>query len=161
MNSVETTYDLVPGCGDGAIVYMIIIEKLFCGSTPQEALTTTFGVDENIENVIKTRTKILKGLTQKYDLSKPRDEWIQILANTIRWGDPLPYITTDEPLDELFSYGSNEAEMIMKCKKKKRVRSGLRKAMLSWRRSTRFSKVRKKREKESNRLAIEESGEEC
>ena len=50
-----------PSCGDGQFLGEVIIRKIENGSTFEEALTTTYGVDLMIDNVDLCRERLLCG----------------------------------------------------------------------------------------------------
>ena len=52
---------LDPSCGDGQFLAEIIIKKLEGGSTFEQALSTTYGVELMMDNVIECRRRLLCG----------------------------------------------------------------------------------------------------
>lgn len=50
---------LEPACGDGNFLVRIIAYKIFHGSTPEQALSTTYGLDIMEDNIAKAKQRVL------------------------------------------------------------------------------------------------------
>ena len=59
-NDPEKTF-IDPSCGDGQFLSEVVIRKLENGSTLEQALSTTYGVDLMMDNVELTRNRLLCG----------------------------------------------------------------------------------------------------
>ena len=94
---------LDPSCGDGQFLSEIIIRKLENGSTLEQALSTTYGVDLMEDNVKLTRDRLLCG----------HEEFRHIVERNIVCHDALTYDYSfngtnenePEPKDYLFEAG--------------------------------------------------------
>lgn len=93
---------LDPNCGDGNILSEVIIRKLQCGSTLEQALQTTYGVDIMPDNVKLCRDRLLCG----------KEEFRHIVEQNIVCADSLTYHyrfdgsvadVKESVLDEFFS----------------------------------------------------------
>ena len=70
-------------CGDGNFLVRVIAYKIANGSTPAEALSTTYGVDLMEDNVSHARERVLAN-------AFAADRWKKHSA------DPLPHLTHEE-----------------------------------------------------------------
>lgn len=70
-----------PACGDGQFLSEVVIRKLENGSTLEQALSTTYGVDLMMDNVQLTRDRLLCG----------HEEYRHIVARNIVCHDGLTY----------------------------------------------------------------------
>jgi hypothetical protein len=70
-------------CGDGQILSEVVIRKMECGSTLQQALSTTYGVDLMPDNVEACRAR-LAGPT-------PPNRILDIVTKNIVCADALTY----------------------------------------------------------------------
>ena len=73
-----------PACGDGNFLVEVVKLKLKNGSTPTQALSTTYGVDIMTDNVERCRARLLELCVEDESLSK-------ILATNIVVHDALTY----------------------------------------------------------------------
>lgn len=48
-----------PACGDGNFLVEVVARKISCGSTPTQALSTTYGIDIMEDNVSECRERLL------------------------------------------------------------------------------------------------------
>jgi len=72
---------LDPSCGDGQFLGEVIIKKMENGSTFEQALSTTYGVDLMQDNVDLCRERLLCG----------KEEYRSIVENNIVCADALKY----------------------------------------------------------------------
>ena len=72
---------LDPSCGDGQFLGEVLIRKMEKGSTFEQALSTTYGVDLMIDNVDKCREHLLCG----------REDLRHIVEKNIQCKDALKY----------------------------------------------------------------------
>jgi len=77
---------LEPSCGNGNFIAAIIQKKLCHGSSIEQALNTTFGVDIQLDNVVECRQRIYD---QFLMLGTDRDSLVRIVERNIRHGDFL------------------------------------------------------------------------
>ncbi len=70
-----------PSCGDGQFLSEVIIRKLEHGSTFEQALSTTYGVELMMDNVIECRNRLLCG----------REDLRHIVERNIVCHDTLTY----------------------------------------------------------------------
>ena len=73
---------LEPACGTGNFVIEIIKKKISCGSTPLQAIETTFAVDICEDNIKETRQKVLTEIYDKIN-NKEFRQAIYIIHNNI------------------------------------------------------------------------------
>jgi hypothetical protein len=78
-NPTKTFID--PACGDGQFLSEVVIRKLENGSTLEQALSTTYGVDLMMDNVELTRDRLLCG----------HEEFRHIVERNIVCHDALTY----------------------------------------------------------------------
>jgi type I restriction-modification system DNA methylase subunit len=84
----EKTF-LEPACGHGNFLEEIIRLKIKHGSTPLQALQTTYGIDIQADNVIESRKRMLQTVVE---LGLNRDDLndaIQVLKRNIILGNAL------------------------------------------------------------------------
>lgn len=72
---------LDPSCGDGQFLSEVMIKKMEYGSTFEQALSTTYGVELMIDNVIECRNRLLCG----------REDLRHIVERNIVCHDALTY----------------------------------------------------------------------
>jgi hypothetical protein len=78
------------GCGNGNFLVEVIRRKIEGGSTPTQALSTTFGIDIMQDNVDECHERLLR---QAEESSKQQrtDEWVMLVKKNIICGDALEY----------------------------------------------------------------------
>ena len=79
-----------PTCGDGAFLAPIIFLKVRSGSTPEQALSTTFGADIQSDNVDECRENLLKQAKRASGQVRTV-EWVtlvkrNIIADALKFG---------------------------------------------------------------------------
>ena len=79
---------LDPTCGDGQFLGEVLIRKMENGSTFEEALSTTYGVDLMIDNVDLCRERLLCG----------REDLRHIVVQNIQQADGLKYKYDFKPM---------------------------------------------------------------
>jgi hypothetical protein len=77
---------LEPSCGNGNFILAIIQRKIDHGSTIEQALSTTFGVDIMEDNIAECHQRIYNEFLSWMD---NRDELMQIVKQNIYRGDFL------------------------------------------------------------------------
>jgi hypothetical protein len=87
---------LDPACGDGNILVRVVRRKIDNGSTPLQALQTTFGVDIMLDNVQQCRKRLF-AIAFGYD-HRPTKEWKTALLTNIRVANTL-----EQSLEEIFT----------------------------------------------------------
>ena len=92
----KTKTYLDPACGSGNILVEVLDKKIQHGSTPLQALQTTYGVDIMPDNVLECRKRLFE-VAYKHDPS-PTKEWETILLTNIRCANSL-----EKPLEEIFN----------------------------------------------------------
>jgi hypothetical protein len=96
---------LDPTCGDGQFLGEVLIRKMENGSTFEEALSTTYGVDLMIDNVDLCRERLLCG----------REDLRHIVEQNIQCADGLTYGYDFKPMNK----GRQKTEGILRRKAKK------------------------------------------
>jgi hypothetical protein len=86
--SDNTKTFLDPSCGDGQFLGEVLIRKIENGSTFEEALSTTYGVDLMIDNVDLCRERLLCG----------REDLRHIVEQNIQQADGLKYKYDFKPM---------------------------------------------------------------
>lgn len=81
---------LDPTCGAGAFLAPVVYLKVKAGSTPLQALQTTFGVDIMQDNVDDCREQALR-YAEKASGQARTDEWIHAATKNIVCADALTY----------------------------------------------------------------------
>ena len=92
----KTKTYLDPACGSGNILVEVLNKKIQHGSTPLQALQTTYGVDIMPDNVLECRKRLFE-VAYKHDPS-PTKKWETILLTNIRCANSL-----EKPLEEIFN----------------------------------------------------------
>jgi hypothetical protein len=87
---------LDPACGDGNILVRVMRRKIDNGSTPLQALQTTFGVDIMPDNIQQCRKRLF-AIAFEYD-HRPTKEWKTALLTNIRVANTL-----EQSLEEIFT----------------------------------------------------------
>jgi hypothetical protein len=87
------------GCGNGAFLVEVIKRKIEGGSTPIQALSTTFGIDIMQDNVDECRARMLKQAEESSGQTRA-DEWVVIVSTNIVCGDALKYDWDKHPAGE-------------------------------------------------------------
>lgn len=87
---------LDPACGDGNILVRVLRRKIDNGSTPLQALQTTFGVDIMPDNVQECRKRLFT-VAFEYD-QRPTKDWKVALLTNIRVANTL-----ESTLEEIFN----------------------------------------------------------
>lgn len=87
---------LDPACGDGNILVRVLRRKIDNGSTPLQALQTTFGVDIMPDNIQQCRKRLFT-VAFEYD-HRPIKEWKTALLTNIRVANTL-----EQSLEEIFT----------------------------------------------------------
>jgi tRNA/tmRNA/rRNA uracil-C5-methylase (TrmA/RlmC/RlmD family) len=77
-------------CGIGNFLIAVIKLKIVGGSTPLQAISTTYGVDIMQDNVDDCREAILK-MAEKQSKQKRTQEWIDAVNKNIVCHDALTY----------------------------------------------------------------------
>ena len=77
-------------CGDGAFLSVIVFIKVKSGSTPLQALSTTYGCDIMPDNVLDCRERMLVQ-AEKASGSTRTDEWISAVKKNVQCHDSLMY----------------------------------------------------------------------
>lgn len=90
------TFADITGCGIGAFLVPVVKLKIKCGSTPEQALSTVYGVDIQEDNVFICRENLLKAVEEVTGSSR-KNEWIEITNHNIKCADTLKC-----DFDELF-----------------------------------------------------------
>lgn len=89
-----------PACGNGNFLVQVVKRKIENGSTPLQALSTTYGVDIMEDNIAECRQRLFKVAfelnNQQYDAS-----WREPLMNNIICGNAL-----ESELETLFGEDS-------------------------------------------------------
>ena len=97
----KTKTYLDPACGSGNILVEVLDRKIQHGSTPLQALQTTYGVDIMPDNVLECRKRLFE-VAYKHDPS-PTKKWETILLTNIRCANSL-----EKPLEEIFNAPPDE-----------------------------------------------------
>jgi len=92
-----------PACGNCNLLVEIIKVKIEEGSTPLEALQTTYGVDIMQDNVWECRRRLFE-IAYSYD-KKPTKEWKTALLTNIRCANTL-----EKSLEEIFTAPLDEVD---------------------------------------------------
>jgi len=88
-----------PACGNGNILVEVIRRKIENGSTPYQALSTTYGVDIMEDNIAECRRRVF---IVAYELNNNQHDksWKEPLKNNIVCGNAL-----ESDLETLFGVG--------------------------------------------------------
>jgi len=88
-----------PACGDGNILVRVLRRKIEGGSTPLQALQTTYGVDLMEDNIQKCRRRLFS-VAFEYDKS-PNSLWRDALLGNIKSANAL-----EMSLEDIFNENS-------------------------------------------------------
>jgi type I restriction-modification system DNA methylase subunit len=86
-----------PACGDGNFLVRVLERKIQNGSTPLQALQTTYGVDIMQDNIDDCRRRLIK-VAMGLNSGKLEKSWREPLLNNIKCANTL-----EKPLEEIFS----------------------------------------------------------
>ena len=82
---------LDPACGDGNFLVRVLQRKIDNGSTPTQALETTYGVDIMKDNITRCRQRLI-------DIAGDSKQHWKIVNHNIVWASALPIQTpNDDP----------------------------------------------------------------
>ena len=77
-----------PSCGTGNFLVEVVSLKVKMGSTPLQALKTTYGVDIMQDNVDECRERLLAA-AEKHSGQRRTDEWVEAVQRNVICGDSL------------------------------------------------------------------------
>ena len=77
-----------PACGDGNFLVRVLERKIQNGSTPLQALQTTYGIDIMPDNIDECRERLL-GVATRRNNGRADKAWRESLLNNIRFGNTL------------------------------------------------------------------------
>jgi type I restriction-modification system DNA methylase subunit len=77
-----------PSCGTGNFLIMIIAIKIKMGSTSEQALSTTYGIDIAQDNIDECKERMLLS-AEKYSGLSREQSWIDIVNHNVICGDGL------------------------------------------------------------------------
>lgn len=100
------------GCGNGNFLVEVIKRKIKGGSTPIEALNTTFGIDIMEDNVKECRERMLKQAEESSGQERT-EEWVGLITQNIVLGDALTY--------DWSTHGEKQAEPLFASNKNKNI----------------------------------------
>jgi len=83
-----------PACGNGNFLVEILQRKIDGGSTPTQALSTTYGIDIMMDNIVECRQRLLK-IACEANGNKFDRAWKDILTTNIAVADALRFDTDD------------------------------------------------------------------
>ncbi len=93
-----------PACGDGNFLVRILERKIQNGSTPLQALQTTYGIDIMPDNIEQCRQRLLR-TAMSLNGGKWEKSWKEPLIGNIRFGNTL-----ERPLEDIFTEDTEIAE---------------------------------------------------
>ena len=93
---------LDPACGDGQFLGEVVIRKIENGSTLEQALSTTYGVDLMEDNVLLCRERLLCGREDLRHIVEKNIVCADGLRYHYRFDNTAPY--SDLIFDSLFEY---------------------------------------------------------
>ena len=93
---------LDPACGDGQFLGEVVIRKIENGSTLEQALSTTYGVDLMQDNVLLCRERLLCGREDLRHIVEKNIVCADGLRYHYRFDNTAPY--SDLIFDSLFEY---------------------------------------------------------
>jgi hypothetical protein len=91
----------ITGCGNGNFLVEVLTRKLSHGSSPDQALSTIFGIDIMDDNVFECRKRLIQ-IVKDRDLIRDVDHLKSLFAivkQNIVWGDALKYDWSRHPYD--------------------------------------------------------------
>lgn len=77
-----------PTCGNGNFLVGVVKLKIIGGSTPLQALSTTYGVDIMDDNIAECRERLLS-TAEKTSGESRTPEWVSVVEHNIICGDSL------------------------------------------------------------------------
>lgn len=77
-------------CGTGNFIVEVVKLKIKMGSTPEQALSTTYGCELMLDNVEECRERLLRA-AEKISGLKREQSWIDIVQKNIVCHDALTY----------------------------------------------------------------------
>lgn len=77
-----------PACGDGNFLVRVLERKIQNGSTPLQALQTTYGIDIMPDNIDECRKRLIIA-AMKMNNDHYESAWREPLSNNIRFGNTL------------------------------------------------------------------------
>ena len=77
-----------PSCGTGNFLVIIIALKIKMGSTPLQALSTTYGIDIAQDNIDECKERMLLS-AEKYSGLIREQSWIDVVNHNVICGDGL------------------------------------------------------------------------
>jgi hypothetical protein len=92
-DSTKTLID--PSCGTGNFLVMIVAIKIKMGSTPEQALSITYGIDIAQDNIDECRERLLSS-AEKYSGFNRKQSWIDIVNRNVICGDGLKQETWEK-----------------------------------------------------------------
>jgi hypothetical protein len=92
-DSTKTLID--PSCGTGNFLVMIVAIKIKMGSTPEQALSITYGIDIAQDNIDECRERLLLS-AEKYSGLFREQSWIDIVNRNVICGDGLKQETWEK-----------------------------------------------------------------
>ena len=100
-----------PACGDGNFLVRVLERKIQNGSTPLQALQTTYGVDIMPDNIEQCRQRLLR-TAMSLNSGKWEKSWKEPLIGNIRFGNTL-----ERPIEDIFTEDTQVAEERLKLQK--------------------------------------------
>jgi|ETNvirenome_6_85_1030632.scaffolds.fasta_scaffold21598_2 hypothetical protein len=91
-NTAKTYLD--PACGNGNFLVEVLRRKIANGATPTQALSTTYGIDIMMDNVMECRKRLFE-IVHGANGNAIEQEWKDILTTNIAVGDALRFDTDD------------------------------------------------------------------
>lgn len=87
----ETKTFLDPSCGNGQFLIAILITKMYYGHSPEQALSTIYGVDIMKDNIIECRKRLFNYATKDMDDITEMKKCMKIIKKNIVRADALEY----------------------------------------------------------------------
>lgn len=81
---------LDPTAGNGNFLVAVVKLKVRCGSTPTQALSSTYGVDILMDNVIECRERLLETVEKESGLVRD-GTWVKAVEKNIVCANALEY----------------------------------------------------------------------
>jgi hypothetical protein len=100
-----------PACGDGNFLVRVLERKIQNGSTPLQALQTTYGIDIMPDNIEQCRQRLF-GTATSLNGGKWEKSWREPLIGNIRLGNTL-----ERPIEDIFTEDTQIAEERLKLQK--------------------------------------------
>lgn len=103
---------LDPSCGDGQFLSEVLIRKMENGSTFEQALSTIYGVDLMMDNVLECRSRLLCGMSGPLPLPiNGCDTYEQLVKKNIVCHDALTYDYSFNGWEDGEGRAMNDAEV--------------------------------------------------